>query len=130
MSSIEMYDIGDLKIGSYIMMDGSPCKISKMDKSKTGKHGHAKYRTEAIGLMDGKKRVLIIVGGTKVEVPIVDKKNAQVLSVSENKAQLMDLESFETFEAIIEEELLGKVKEGDRVLYWDVLGVKVVKQSK
>ena len=123
-------EIGSLKVGSYIVMDGAPCRISKMDKSAPGKHGHAKYRVEAIGLLDNRKRVTILVGHAKVEVPIIEKKDAQVLSVSDDKAQIMDLETYETFDATISDEIKGKVVEGNKVLYWDILGTKVIKQVK
>jgi len=126
----ELREIGSLKIGSYIVMDGAPCRISKMDRSAPGKHGHAKYRVEAIGLLDNRKRVQVLVGHAKVEVPIIEKRTAQVLSVSENKAQVMDLETYETFDALISDEVKDRPKDGDKVLYWDVLGTKVIKQVK
>ena len=126
----KLEEIGNLKIGSYIILEGAPCRISKMDRSAPGKHGHAKYRVEAMGLIDNRKRVQIIVGHSKVEVPIIEKKDAQVLSVSGDKAQVMDLENYETFDAIISDEIKGKVAEGNKVLYWDVLGTRIIKQVK
>ncbi len=123
-------EIGSLKIGSYLMMDGVPCRLNKMDKSKTGKHGHLKCRVEGIGLIDNVKRVQVMVGHSKVEVPIIEKKNAQVLSISETKAQVMDLESFETFDAVVSDEVKDKMTDGKEVVYWDIVGVKIIKQVK
>lgn len=130
MSEIENRSISELKVGSYIMMDGSPSKITKMDRSAPGKHGHAKYRVEAVGLLDEKKRIIIMGGHEGVQVPIVEKKDAQVLSVTGDKAQVMDLETYETFDLAIPAELKGQVKDGQKVLYWDLVGVKVLKQLK
>ena len=112
------------------MMDGAPCKITKMDRSAPGKHGHAKYRLEAVGIIDNRKRATIMSGHNKVQVPIIEKRDAQVLSVSDTKAQVMDLETYETFDLVIPQELKGQVKENQKVLYWDVVGTKMLKQIK
>ena len=128
--SIQNHEISELKIGSYIMMDGAPCKITKMDRSAPGKHGHAKYRLEAVGIIDNRKRATIMSGHNKVQVPIIEKRDAQVLSVSDTKAQVMDLETYETFDLAIPQELKGQVKDNQKVLYWDVVGTKVLKQIK
>lgn len=130
MSEIENRSISEMKIGSYIMMDGSPSKITKMDRSAPGKHGHAKYRVEAVGLIDEKKRIIIMTGHDTVQVPIVEKRDAQVLSVTGDKASVMDSETYETFDLFIPEELKGQVKEGSKILFWDIVGTKVMKQVK
>jgi translation initiation factor 5A len=127
---IQNHEISELKIGSYIMMDDAPCKITKMDRSAPGKHGHAKYRLEAVGIIDNRKRATIMSGHNKVQVPIIEKKDAQVLSVSDTKAQVMDLETYETFDLVIPQELKGQIKENQKVLYWDVVGTKMLKQVK
>ena len=35
-------ELGSLKAGSYVIIDGEPCRIVEMTKSKPGKHGSAK----------------------------------------------------------------------------------------
>jgi len=128
--SIQNHEISELKVGSYIMMDDAPCKITKMDRSAPGKHGHAKYRLEAVGAIDNRKRTTIMSGHNKVQVPIIIKKDAQVLSVTGDKAQVMDMESYETFDLVIPQELKGQVKENQKVLYWDLVGTRLLKQIK
>ncbi len=130
MAEIKSEEIGKLKVGSYILMDGNASKIVKIDRSSPGKHGHAKYRVEAVGLLDKQKRITVMTGHAKVEVPIIGKKTAQVLSVSGDKAQLMDMVSYETFEVPIPEEFKGKLISGATVLYWDIMDTKVIKQLK
>jgi len=119
----------DLKNGSYVLIDGIPCRVVNMTKSKAGKHGAAKMRVEAIGLIDDKRRSILGTTDGRVEVPIILKKNAQVISISGEKANVMDLESYETFEMDIPKEFKGKLQEGSNVLYWD-LGVKIIKGLK
>ena len=119
-----------VKEGSFILIDGVPCKVVNTDTSKSGKHGHAKVRIVAIGLIDEKKREVVMPGHDNVEVPIIDKKTAQVLSITGDKANVMDAESFETFDLAIPAELKGQIVEGCQVLYWVIMGDKVMKQIK
>ena len=84
----------------------------------------------AVGILDGKKRNLVLPGHDMVEVPIVEKKTAQVLSVHGDTANVMDSETYETFDLKIPDELSGQVVEGCTVLYWDILNERVMKQIK
>lgn len=119
---------GSMKPGSYIVIDGVPCRVVSSDTSKPGKHGSAKVRIAAMGLWDNRRREIVCPVSDNVETPIIEKRNAQVLSVSGNTANVMDSESYETFDLEIPEELQGKVSEGAVVLYWEVLGKRVMKQ--
>ncbi len=130
-----MYDkktvsVGSLKKGDTVIIDDAACKITDVSISKPGKHGHAKVNLTAVGLLDGKKRNIVMPGHDKMDAPIIEKKSAQILSVSGNKANVMDTETYDTFEMDIPEELQGEVREGLEVLYWLVLGTKVMKQVK
>ena len=69
-------------------------------------------------------------GHDNIEVPIVDKRNAQILSISGNKANVMDSQSYETFDLEVPEELKADVVEGCTVLYWIILNQKIMKQVK
>ena len=69
-------------------------------------------------------------GHDNIEVPIVEKKNAQVLSIQGDTANVMDSETYETFDLKIPDELKGEVTEGVTVLYWIILEDKVMKQIK
>ena len=126
----KLVEPGQIKVGGYIVIDGEACKVSDTSVSRPGKHGHAKYRIVAVGLIDGKKRDMVLPGHDKVEVPIIEKKTAQVLSVTGDKANVMDSESFETFDLDIPDNLQGKIIEGSELLYWTILGKKVMKQIK
>lgn len=125
----KIVSMNDLKKGSYVLIDDVPCKVVSTTHSKPGKHGAPKVRVEASGLLDGKRRSIVNSADSRVEVPIIEKRNAQVISVSGEKANVMDLESYETFEIDIPEEFKEKIKEGATVLYWD-LGVKLIKGVK
>ncbi len=124
----KVIDATDMRIGSYILIDNVAHQVKKMDVSKTGKHGHAKVRFEAVSAFTGKKKVMVIPGHDKFEVPMIDKRPAQVLSVSGNTASLMDNENFENFDLEIPEELQGTVTDGCEVEYWNIEDDKLLKR--
>ncbi len=130
MSDTKLVSVGSLKKGDTIIIDGAPCKITETTTSRPGKHGHAKVNMMATGILDGKRRNLVMPGHDKVEAPIIGKKTAQILSISGNTANVMDMESYETFDMEIPDELKGEVTEGKEVLYWIIMGANVMKQVK
>ena len=95
--SREQKQVRELQEGSYVMMDDSPCKIRGYSTAKPGKHGSAKARIEGRGVFDDRKRSLSQPVDAKVWVPIVERKQGQVVSVSGDDAQVMDLDTYETF---------------------------------
>lgn len=123
----EMKEAGEISKGNIIIIDGEPCRVSKVSSSMPGKHGHAKYSIEAKGLFDGKKRNLKEPSESKVEVPDVEINDGQVISLAGDSAQLMDLSSYETFEISVPEELQGKLDEGNEVKYIQAMGRKKIR---
>ena len=122
--------IHKLKEGGFILIDDVPCKVEKVQASSSGKHGHAKVRVDAIGILDGRRRSMVKPSGETVSVPIMNKFVAQVLAVVGDNAQLMDMKSYEVFELPIPEELKGKLVSGQEIPYYEIVGVKTLKQLK
>ena len=123
-------DVGSLQKGNYVILDGVASIVVNVTTSKSGKHGHAKVRMDAVGIIDGKKRQVVMPGHDKVDCPIIEKKTAQVLSVNNGVANVMDSETYETFDLPVPEELKDQCVEGCNVLYWIILKDKVMKQIK
>jgi len=123
----------EARTGTNIIIEGVPCTIKKIDISKTGRHGHAKARIEAVGMINGQKKVFIIPGHDKLEVPTVEKRKGQVISTAEinndGKASVMDLESFETLEISCSEDVKEDIAENSNVEYWDIEGEKIIKRK-
>jgi translation initiation factor 5A len=123
-------DVGELRVGGYMMIDGEPCRIVDISKSKPGKHGSAKARIVAIGVFDNQKRQFVKPVDLGAEIPIIDKRAGQVFSVNPNGVQIMDLETFEYLDAPFpeEEDLKAKLIAGTEIEYWKILGkVKIVR---
>jgi len=125
-------DLGSLKDGSYIIIDGEACRIVEYDKSKPGKHGAAKARVVGIGVFDSVKRSLVLPVSTNVEVPLIEKKSGQVVSADPSNVQIMDLETFETIDVPvpIDPEIKNKIISGAEVEYWQVLGRRKIMRVK
>lgn len=122
----QLAEVRTLKVNRYMIIDNEPCKILSISTSKPGKHGEAKARIEAVGIFDEQKKSVVHPVKHKVHVPIIDKRNAQILSLMGDQVQLMDLETYETFEMSITEEYKGKLEPGKEVLYLVALGRKKI----
>ncbi len=123
-------DVGSLKEGGYIIIDGEPCRIVEITKSKPGKHGSAKARIVAIGVFDGVKRSIVKPVDSTIEVPIIDKRSGQVFAITPTSIQIMDLETYEYLDAPYpeEEDLKAKLAPGTEIEYWKILGkVKIMR---
>jgi translation initiation factor 5A len=118
----------EAKVGTNILVDGEPCTVKKIDISKTGKHGHAKCRIEAVGIISGNKKVFVIPGHDRIEIPLVDKRKGQVLSIGD-KVSIMDLENFETLDVDCPDDVKSELEGNSNVEYWNVEGIKVVKRK-
>ena len=115
--------ISKVKVGSYIVIDGEPCKVVSISKSKPGKHGAAKARIVAVGLFDGVKRSIVRPVSDKIPVPIIDKREGQVINVSEESVEIMDTETYEYYEVSLpdDENIRNKIEPGVHVEYWMIL---------
>ncbi len=101
----EQREVRDLQEGAYVIIDDAACKIDSYSTAKPGKHGSAKARVEARGVFDSKKRSFSQPVDAKIWVPIIDRKQGQVLSVNGDDAQIMDLDTYETFTMRVPDDL-------------------------
>jgi translation initiation factor 5A len=118
-------EVRQLKEGGYVVIDDEPCEIVSMSISKPGKHGAAKARIDAIGIFDRQRRSIVQPVTAKIYIPIVERKRAQVISVVNRVAQLMDLETYETFELTVPDEL-GELEAGREIVYIESMGKRKI----
>ena len=126
---LKVIDAAGLKEGTFILLEGVAHAVKNIEISKTGKHGHAKVRMDALSIIDGKKKCIVVPGHERYEVPLIEKRKGQVLSITNNKANMMDMESFENLDLEIPADLKDDIKEGVTVEYWDVEGQKMIKRG-
>jgi len=113
----EQAEVRELKEGRYMVIDDEPCKIVSISTSKPGKHGEAKARIEAIGIFDGNKKSVVYPVRHKVQVPLIDKRQAQIVAIMGAEVQLMDLETYEMFHLPITDDVKDDLKPGSDILY-------------
>jgi len=114
----------DIKVGKYVLIDDVPCRVVEVETSKTGKHGAGKMRITGIGIFEGQKKVLLTPADADVEVPIIERKTVQIMSVSGKTAQVMDTQTYEIYDMEIPEELLQNVAAGKEVEILGSMGKK------
>lgn len=126
--SVTYATLGELKVGSYIVIDGEPCRIVEMSKAKTGKHGSAKAHVVAVCMFSGNKKTLVAPVDTRVEVPMIEKRIGQVLADTGDTVQIMDLETYDTFEIEKpkDQQLASKLEPGVEVEYWTIMGRRMI----
>lgn len=131
MSEIKLAHAGSLRPGSYLLIEGSPCIVKDTQTSRPGKHGHAKVRIKATDIITGSTKEVVKPGHDSVEVPVIYKKNGQILSITGTTVELMDMETFETLSAetsLADDEVKDKLEPGHTVLFWHVMGKILIKQ--
>ena len=126
----KVVEIKTLKQGKYLVLDGEASKISSISTSSPGKHGAAKARIEAIGIFDNQKRSLVKPVNAKVDVPIIDKRVGQVIAIMGSEVQLMDLETYETIDLPIPDDLQDEITEGKEVEYIEAMGNMKIMRTK
>lgn len=125
---LKIINATEARSGTNILIEGEPYTVKKIDISRTGKHGHAKARIEATGIINQQKKVFVVPGHERFEVPMVNKRKGQVLSVAD-KISVMDLENFETMEIACSEDIKSELSENSNVEYWDIEGRRIIKRK-
>lgn len=120
--------IKDLKKGKLVMIEGEPCRVVGVQISKPGKHGSAKARVDAISLFSGSKKTLLKPADADIEIPIIERKTAQIIALMGDKIQLMDLQTYETFE--LEKPDMEGLEPGKEVEVQEVMGAKTIVRVK
>lgn len=122
----EQEEIRNLKENHYIIIDDEPCKIKSIDISKPGKHGEAKARIEAVGIFDNKKHSMLNPVTTKVKTPIIDRRKGQVVNKSGGEVNIMDMDSYDTFQISVDEETFEEIDQGQDIRYLETMGRKKI----
>ncbi len=120
----------ELKEGKYVLIDDIPCRVVEIESSKPGKHGAAKMRVTGIGVFEGQKKTLLTPGDADVDVPIIERKNVQIMSVSGKNAQVMDQQSYEIYDMEIPDELVSQAAPGKEAEIIEAMGRRKMERVK
>ncbi|MEF8874323.1 MAG: translation initiation factor IF-5A [Candidatus Thermoplasmatota archaeon] len=125
----EQQEVRDLKENHYVIIDDEPCKIKNMDTSKPGKHGEAKARIDAVGIFDGKRHDMLNPVSAKVRTPIIDRRKGQVVNKADGEVNIMDMDSYETFQIEIDEETYEELEQGQEIRYLETMDRRKITQT-
>ncbi len=121
-------EAGKVREGSYVIIDGDPCEVRSVSKSSPGKHGSAKAKIKAKGVFDGKNRHITKPVDSNMMSPSVERKTGQVVSKEGKIAQVMDMDTYETEEMELPDDL--DASEGDEIEFQVFDDRKLVKGLK
>jgi translation initiation factor 5A len=107
---------GQLKPGSYVLIDDDVCQVKNVEKSKPGKHGSAKVRVTAISVFSDTKKTLLKPTDADIEIPIIKRSTAQVVAVLGGNLQIMDTTNYEMAEVGKPKDITG-LQSGDEIEY-------------
>ncbi len=116
----------DLRVGRYVLIEGVPCRVLEIETSSPGKHGAAKMRITAMGIFDGGKKTILASAHADVQVPVIKKRKGSVVSFSETSVQVMDSETYETYDLPIPDDFKGKLEAGKEVEIMETMGRKAL----
>lgn len=130
--SIKKSEAKSLKPGGYFLIEGEPCRVISIEKSKPGKHGSAKANIVAVGFFDNRKRNVIMPADRMVDVPLIDKTSATVIADMGESYSVMDSETYETYEVPkpVDEEIASKIELNVAVEVWNVMDIKIIVRVK
>jgi len=125
----EQEEVRNLQENHYVIIDDEPCKIRNIDTSKPGKHGEAKARVEAVGIFDNKKHDMLNPVSAKVRTPIIDRKKGQIVNMADGEVNIMDMDSYETFQLEVDEETYEELEQGQEIRYLETMGRKKITRT-
>ncbi len=117
-----MVPIKQLRKGNYIVYKNEPCLIKETATVVTGTHTHTKVKISLQGLFSGTNDIFTSSPHDTAEEIQIIRKEGQLISKGQDKIQIMDMRSYETFDSEADEELFNELKEGDMVTFIDFNG--------
>ena len=117
-----MANASELKAGMYFLMNNEPVYVKRREVVAVGTHSHSKIKIYYTDIHGKGERTVNFGHTDRVDVIDIVKKSGQLLSKSQNKAQIMDMQTYETFDANAEAELLKSLNANDEVIFIDYNG--------
>ncbi len=117
-----MSTASELERGTYFIYNNEPVRVLRKEVIVVGTHSHSKLKFYIQGLNEKSERTVNFHHTDKVEIVDIVRKLGQIISKANNKTQVMDMISYETFDANASSELFNELNEGDQVTFIDFKG--------
>ena len=112
-----MASASELEKGKCFEYKGDFYRVKRKELVAYGTHSHTKLKIIVEPAFGGGEKTFTFAHQDKVDVVDIIKKKAQVIAKSDNNLQIMDSQSYETFDAEADSEIMGKIEEGDIVIF-------------
>ena len=112
----------ELEKGSYFIYNNDPVRVTRKETVAYGTHSHSKLKIFFQGLNEKGEKSINLHHTDKVEIVDIIRKLGQIISKTNNKIQIMDMVSYETFDANARAELFNDLKDGDNVTFIESKG--------
>lgn len=116
--------------GRCIVFNNRPYRIREIKNVVVATHSHTRTKVEIEDVFTGEKKSLNLSPHDSIkEVEILRKRGQFIARTGDNLIHVMDLVSFETFDANVDNSLLQELQEGDEVTFVEFEGfVKVIEK--
>ncbi len=102
----------DVERGAYFKVRNDIYKLKRKELIAVGTHSHTKLKFFAKALFGGGEKDFTFGHTDNVEILDISKKRGQIISIEGKRAQVMDSESYETFDAEITDDVTDNLVEG------------------
>ena len=90
-NNIRHEQANNVHVGDFLLINGFPCKVVNLTKSKTGKHGGCKIHFVGLDIFTQKKYDTIYKSGDNVAVPIISKCDYTLVDISDDDPAFLSL---------------------------------------
>lgn len=105
-------NVGDIKVGRYVTIEGAPCDI-----------GMEKLAVTAIEILDGRERSFTAPLDSECEFLVVEIKNAQILAAENENIHPIDMRTGKRFQVKKPRGIESELKADTQVEYIEVMGI-------
>jgi len=117
-----MSQASELERGNYFIYNNEPVRVLRREVIVVGTHSHSKLKFYIQGLNEKGEKTVTFQHTDKVEIVDIIRKLGQIISKTSNKAQVMDMVTYETLDATASSEVLNELNEGDNVTFVELSG--------
>ena len=117
-----MTGVKELENGDYVSYNGKPCRVKSKVNVTVGTHCHTKVKLELEFIFEKRTEEIAFATHTQLEQLEIYRKKGQIIAKQGETLQVMDLVSYETFDAGCEKELYDELEVGNEVIFLDISG--------
>lgn len=117
-----MPDAKEVEKGNWIFHNNELYLVKRKEVVVFGTHSHSKVKLFLQSIKGSSEKAFVFSNHHRLDVVDLVRKTGQLISKFENKAQLMDSYSYETFDITLDNEMANNLNEGDEVIFIDFKG--------